>query len=631
MLGAATATGLGLAMSAVFIYLVLRAFAGNPTAPNSTDGVSRHAFWTAVIAFFASGTSGLANLWANNEPQAADAGSFENLAMHAGAPGFWLGAIYLIGQYTWPRHLQPVRSASLEVRSVKKVVPKHLAGVLIFVTILSAAAITVAWNDAGAPSRTGNDGSGWSTENGMYDGEFDEYGNPANRPYDGATDEYGNPVDTDGTVLSEDEIAEMNANVALEEVPYIPSIEGTRPGSLVGPYLAGGLALVLVGVIGITTLVIRRPPLQSLDTEENDVLRAVWLNRLLRTAVITVSGFGVMSLQYVAQGVRARADWDMPPDVHSLGGSHAEAAANWLMGASTIWILLAVLAMAAWAPPRMNLFNPAHDSGSRLHSAAYSTARDFLFLAQAVGVVLVGIILVAGSTLSAYSAESFEGNEPTTDAGSFVGIQYGAARLRELSTDSLLLLSMAGLYLLVQLLAAYIVKRRLGSGNGLAEPRTALLPLWFIIVLCCALAAALASGTNFIINSVPQTQIAAAWMLGIVALTAALGALLHRHAAHRPVLEGASDREDFELRVALAHRGARLFGGVSLIAASLMANPNHLVHTTFSGYTDYSYDSDPSAFQVVCLVLGIALCFLPASTAYSRRSSTSRTGISASA
>ncbi|MFJ6417567.1 hypothetical protein [Paeniglutamicibacter sp. NPDC091659] len=640
MMGAATAAGLGLAMSAMFIYLVLRAFAGNPAALNSTEGVSRHALWTAVIAFFASGTAGLENLWTNREPFAADSGSFENLAVHAAAPGFWLGVIYLIGQYTWPRHLQPVRSASLEVRSVKKVVPKYLAGALLLVTILSAAALTVAWNDSGAPSRTGNDGYGWSTENGMYDGEFDESVNPVNQPYGGATDEFGNPVDSDGYVLSEDEIAEMNANAAPEEVPDIPSIDGTRPGSLVGPYLAGGLALVLASVVGITTLVIRRPPLQSLDAEENDALRAVWINRLLRTAVIAVSGFGTMSLQYVAQGIRARATWDTPPDVHGLGGSHAEAAANWLMGASAVWMLLVIVAMAAWAPPRLNFVNSAQAKGLPLQSAAYSKARDFLILAQGAGVVLAGIILVVGGTLSAYSAGSFEsnaisvqldGSEPASDAGPFAAIQYGAERLHELSTGSLLLLSMAGLYLLVQLFAAVIVKSRLGSRIELTEPRTALLPLWFTIVVYCALAMGLASGTNFIFNAASGTEIAATWMLGIVAVTAALAALLYRTAARRPALEGASELEDFELRVVIAHRGARLLGGVSLIAAGILANPNYLVQTTFSGYTDYSNSSGSSAFQLICMAVGIALCFLPASTAYSRRASKPRTGVAATA
>lgn len=640
MMGAATAAGLGLAMSAVFIYLVLRAFAGNPAAPNSTEGVSRHAFWTAVIAFFASGTSGLENLWANHEPLSADAGSFENLAMHAAAPGFWLGVIYLIGQYTWPRHLQPVRSASLEIRSVKKVVPKYLAGILLLATILSAAAITIAWNDAGAPSRTGNDGAGWTTENGMYDGEFDEFGNPVNQPYDGATDEYGNPVDSDGYVLSDDEIEEMNANAALEEVPDIPSIDGTRPGSLVGPYLAGGLALLLASVGGITALVIRRPPLQSLDAEDNDVLRAVWLNRLLRTAVIAVSGFGTMSLQYVAQGVRARAAWDMPLDVHGNGGSQAEAVANWLMGASTIWILLVIVAMAAWAPPRLNFVNSAQSAGMPLHSVAYSKARDFLFLAQGAGAVLV---VLAFGVLGLLRSFGYSGtfaeitqivgpdNPLPYDESPWMAGHDSAARLDELSVYTQMLASAACAYLLVQLLAAYIVKRRLSGGVELAEPRTALLPLWFTIVVYCALAMGLASGTNFVFNAAPGTKIAATWMLGIVAVTAALAALLYRAATRRPALEGASELEDFELRVVTAHRGVRMFGGVSLIAAGILANPNYLVQTTFSGYTDYSYTSDPSAFQVVCLALGIALCLLPASTAYTRRAARPRSGVSANA
>ena len=145
MMGAATNVGIGLAVSAALIYVLLRFFVANPTSRDSTRAISRHALWTAAIAFLASGTSGLANLWANPDPNhCLRVRRPAMLLMHAAAPGLWLGIVYVLGQFTWPRHLKPVRSASLQVRSVKTAIPKLLAAVLLLCTLLGTLLVVAA-------------------------------------------------------------------------------------------------------------------------------------------------------------------------------------------------------------------------------------------------------------------------------------------------------------------------------------------------------------------------------------------------------------------------------------------------------------------------------------------------------
>lgn len=100
MTGAATTLGLGLAISAALLYMLLRFVVATPKSANVSEAVSQHAFWTALIAFFASGTSGLANLWANPDPQASAPADVTAMIMHAASPGLWLGVVYILGQFT---------------------------------------------------------------------------------------------------------------------------------------------------------------------------------------------------------------------------------------------------------------------------------------------------------------------------------------------------------------------------------------------------------------------------------------------------------------------------------------------------------------------------------------------------
>ena len=616
MTGAATTLGLGLAISAALLYMLLRFVVATPKSANVSEAVSQHAFWTALIAFFASGTSGLANLWANPDPQASAPADVTAMIMHAASPGLWLGVVYILGQFTWPRHLQPVRQASLEVRSVKDAVPKALAAVLLACVALSTVAAVAAWNDPGAPNRARVDQADLSA------------------PWDGSRDEYGNPIDESGYVMSQDEVDAAQNWTEPEDLEPATEITGTKPGTEVGPWLLGGLALVVISCGSAATIMIRRPPLQSLDEEDNKILRSIWINRLLRTGIFVVAGFGAASLSYIAEGIRARSQWEhSTPESGFAVSRQAESLANLLTGSSTLFMLLLVIALIAWKPPRLTNVAGRYQVGVPFPSISYIRARDFMLLAQGVALVFVVVLfsifglLGTRNTFAMSSAVevSPDGGVLQDNESPWMTEGDAAAPLDELSLYTGLLACAAAAYLLVQLLAAFIIKRRLTSTIALSKPHTALLPAWFIALICIALATVMVSGTNFVAYAAEQNRIAALWVGLTIVLVAVLAVLLYRAAAHRPALMGASAREDLELRVLLAHRGARLLAGVSLIAASLLANEDFMA-------LDISRAAGgQNAFQITCLVLGVGMCFLPASTAYARRTTRPRPEVASDA
>lgn len=598
MTGALTSIGFGLAGSAALIYVLLRFFVASPNASNTTEAISRHAFWTALIAFLASGTSGLANLWANPSPGTPTEPSAPTLLMHAAAPGLWLGLVYILGQFTWPRHLRPVRSASLEVRRVRDVFPRFLAGFLLLCTVISTALLIVAWNDSGAPSRTGSDAGSEEIHQGPV--------------YNGAEDNYGNPVDEFGHVVDLDNLEDYSTGDEAEPgLTHVPGVAGVRPGSEVGPYLLGGLGLALVGTLGAAAVVVRRPPLDSLDAHDNAVLRSIWINRLLRTAILVVSGFGVAALNYLAEGIRARGDLAMPLGDPGAGfDSTAQDRANALSGTGALCMLLVVVVILALAPPRLAEPSASVRSVARTPSGTFAKARDFLLLTQFVSLVpVLAIALFAGSGASPVVTTAEDGMRTY----SFTALT--PTRLEALGSLSLALLAASGIYLFANLAASWIIIRRLGQEPVNAEPRRHLLPVWFLVVVFMAVTAGIAAISTYALAAPATLKPAAWWSAGVLAVVAALAGACHRAAARRPALEGASDTEDMMLRIVIAHRGVRVLGGVSLLIASTLGNPTFWSPTAI-GYGESMYASaNPSGFQITTLVLGVILCFLPAATA----------------
>lgn len=599
MSDALTSIGFGLASSAALIYVLLRFLVASPNAKNTTEAISRHAFWTALIAFLASGTSGLANLWAHPSPGMPTDPAAPTMLMHAAAPGLWLGLVYILGQFTWPRHLRPVRSASLEVRSVKAVIPRFLAGFLLLCTIISTALLIVAWNDSGAPSRAGNE----SNVDESYQGTV----------YDGAVDDYENPVDEFGHVVDLKTLQEYSTGGESEPAqPYVSTITGVRPGSEVGPYLLGGLGLVLLATLGAAAVVVRRPPLDSLGAHDNAVLRSIWINRLLRTAILVVSGFGVAALNYLANGIRARGELAMPLGDPGAGfDSSAQDRANALSGTGALCMLLVVVVILALAPPRLAEPSASVRAVAGTPSGTFARARDFLLTTQLVSLVpVLVIVLFAGLGASPVVTTAEDGMRTY----SFTAL--APTRLEALGSLSLALLSASGIYLVLNLVASRIIIRRLGQVPVNSEPRRHLLPVWFLVLVSMSVTAAIATITTFAFGAPAATRVAAWWMAGILAVVAALAWVLHRTAARRRPLRGASTTEDTKIRIILAHRGMRLLGGVSLLIASVLGDPTYWTPSGASYGESMYVSQEPSGFQLTTLVLGLLLCLLPAFTGY---------------
>lgn len=589
----------GVALGAGFIFLLLRIFSSNSHRNNRARNISSHAFWSAVIAFFASGVNGLANLWTLPSFTTYGESNWENRLMHAAAPGLWLGIIYLIGQFTWPRNLQPVRSASLEVRSAKALIPKYLAGFLLLITLLSSVAIGFAWNDAGAPQRTGTDQSS------SYLSDYE-------------TDDFGNPIDEQGNSIDPSRFDEDGYRIVEADQEYVSNIDGARPGDQVGPYLAGGLALVLLSVVAVSATVAHRPPLQTLSTEENDILRRIWINRLLRTAVIVSAGFGSMSLQYMGQAASDRTTWATAQDPNiGYQFSNSGSSVNWLLGGGGLWMVVIVLAMAFWAPPRLpyELSNtPRTDAPN---SASFSKARDFLLLIQFTLLVAIAIAGAIPSWFTTHTQTSQHWQLTEVDGETVEELVYssGPQFLDELPGVTFTLALMVGAYLLLHLLGNYVIKRRLGDSVPVDVPFENLLPRWFLVLVALAVSIALAFTTSFALSAPIENKQSADWALALLAVTALLAWLLYRAAARREALEGASAYEDFQIRVIIAHRGARILAGTSLFVAAMMSSSNLWTPNRYADYMDTYNSMGPSGLQVLLIAIGLALCFLPAATA----------------
>lgn len=589
----------GVALSAGFIFLLLRAFYSNSNQINTARKVSSHALWTSVIALFSSGVTGLSNLWAISESGLSSTSSFEARVMHAAAPGLWLGIIYLIGQFTWPRHLKPVRSASLEVRSAGKLIPRALAGILLTATLLSAVAIGFAWNDPGQSAHHGFiAGDGTIHETDRNQDSIDEYGDSFDdEEYD---ETIVDGVDTLGTF----------------------DIAGVLPGDQVAPYLAGGLLLVLISVSLVTATVVSRPPLPVMDLEETDILRRIWLNRLLRTAVLVSAGFGAMSLQYVAASISARSNWASIRNTDGFQGGSIDSTVNTLQMGSTMGMLGLAIAMLAWAPPRLP--TAFRDTEVRWQEDPYSPnshkARDFLTSMQAVAIIVLVVGVSLGATIVQSQQQSTHWQTTVVDGMEIQTLATGSSQglAGDLRSALFTLAALAAAYLLLQLAAGHMIKRRLCLNATRGNAVRNLLPDWFLVLIAVSVAtgvASIASFAYFALKSSPTLLPMAGIALLVIAGTAGMTYLIYSAAARRASLPDTDNFDDIQVRSIVAHRAARTLGGVSLIVAGFMAGNGAWAPARYANYMETSGGFEPNGFQILLYGLGLALFFLPASLA----------------
>lgn len=305
----------GIAIGAAVIYLWLRIVAQQDNRPALTRARS-HSFWCALIAFFVctSGSPGdLKDTVTHSEIGVAE-------VMDAINPGLWLLLIYLLGLYSWPKSVTAVRAASLEPRSVFTPLPRALSLIAVLVFFGSATALFFIRDVAGYPSQ-------FAVET------FDSTGGG-------------------GTIQS--------AQAGLAEAATLIPLYALSLASL-------GFALLVA-----TALIMFRKPLGSLTPHDNQVIRAVWLNRLLRTAILGFAAVGVAALQY-------KSSWllNLYPE--------ADAYRLW-QNVGNFAMLLIVILVAAWAPPSNYVKN-----ADTVPSSAFSRMRDNLF---SLGFITTALSLV---------------------------------------------------------------------------------------------------------------------------------------------------------------------------------------------------------------------------------------------
>lgn len=261
-------------------YLLLRWVIWGPGS-GSAATASQHAFWVGIMGWLASslrpaGNAGILHVNPVSQPLISTAAIVPALAW----PVLGCLAVHAIGQLSYPGPRLPRRQADLEVRRVRDFLPRPLAWTVLAVSAGTALQI------------------GWMATLPGYD--------PV--PYRSLPD----PVHT-----------------------YVTSGgDGRVPGIELASYLGPALLVLAVGTWLVLVLITRRRRLEALDTEENNLLRTIAMNRLLRTVATIASG-----LAAIAGNHAARPD----PSLVASGWINAAGAVNFAI----------LLAMWWWAPPKL--------------------------------------------------------------------------------------------------------------------------------------------------------------------------------------------------------------------------------------------------------------------------------------
>lgn len=505
--------------AAVVAYLALRMFVWSKAASKSLEHIRKHALWTGVIAWAFSGLTGAnrAGIYNPDQLQAEPWATIPWLAILG--PVVAVVAVHAIGQSTWPTPKSPRRVAVLEFRRTRDYIEPALGWTVAGIFALTAA--TLAWL--------------------FFAPGF---------------------ISATSVILG-------------ESGQSIQTQHGRTPGYVLATALGAGFLLLTVGTFLVMRLIASRRSLENLTLEQNNTLRTIGMNRLLRVSATVASGLAAIAGNYLSQPA---------PD------STTTSWVNWL----AIVNMVVLIAMLFWKPPFLD--SPTDDAG---YNTLFSTGRAEATsagdgpaaakLSNAAGVTapLAGTLgLVAGWLTVPW----FGWLGPLTLALVFVLLSHlglelvlrknyatpGTTRTRlkaAVPTTLILAVAVGGLGLIPLLIMSISINR--GGmydwpGFGSSSPH-------FLVPLVCA-----------------------------VALLCA-GAASARVVLLRPGLSNASELLDRTLRRRSLFRICRTVGGglFALLAAALLAVGTE---PTFGG------ESANSAFGVVgafALVVAATLCFYP--------------------
>ncbi|UYQ77667.1 hypothetical protein OF385_00315 [Glutamicibacter sp. JL.03c] len=285
------------AVAAMIVYFLLRLY-GPTNDSNLLNSARRHAFWCAIIGYFASSSS---NWFSDAINVPIDEQSTLDTAVGiavAATPGVWIAFIYIASQYTWPRKLKPLRTATLTPRSLTSPIPKMLVAALLIVLVLACVSLySVRDVTAIAP---------------VPELEI-------------STDDY---------------------------YSNSPSQDGLRAAGEVLPFLYASLGFLMLAAVIASTVILRRKPLPGISQHNNQLLRTTWLNRLYRTVTVSITVQAGEALHYKAQWFHNEssryidgtgAGIDFMESMSRIGGT-LDATANYaVLGISAVMLL--------WRPP----------------------------------------------------------------------------------------------------------------------------------------------------------------------------------------------------------------------------------------------------------------------------------------
>ena len=369
------------AFAALIIYLILRNLASKQDG-NRLALARQHAFWCALIGYFASTSASWFDTLAAVPSEGETQLSMPEAIGAAATPAIWVAFIYIAGQFTWPHKLKPQRTASLRPRTLSGLIPKSLASVMLAVFAAGLLA--------------------------MY-----------------------SVRDVTGLAPTP-EITEEDAH---EYIVTADAQDGLRSAAEVLPYLGLSLALLLVAAFAATMVILRRKPLDGISEHDNRLLRITWLNRLYRTVTVLLAGTAGEALHFKARWISDDADKFMDGEG---GGIEYWERMNDLVGrwdqTANFTVLTITIVMFFWRPPvNFESLRPAV-------SSAFARLREQLFAVQYLSAV-AAILLVAVGWPMLPSSETQE--MPTVERATAILLLLAGAALFYLLVNAAYLAYMA--------------------------------------------------------------------------------------------------------------------------------------------------------------------------------------------
>jgi hypothetical protein len=304
------------------LYVLLRWVIRAPGGGTTPVTVSQHALWIGVIGWLASSLQGAGNAGIlpadNSVPVLATPTSI--LGALAG-PVLGSLAVHAVGQLSYPGPRLPRRSAVLEVRRVRDFLPRVLAWTV--AAIFAAAALQIGYV-AGLPGH-----------------EAVPYGTSQEGP------------------------------AGFRRIGGDRRIEGWVLALCLG---AAWLALS-VGTALVLKLISHRRQLEALDGADNDRLRTIAMNRLLRTVATIAAGLGAVAGNFAAR-----------PDP-------ASTVSSWINPAGLAGLLV-LLGMWGWAPPKLAKAGPGSRNGAATDSLAGSHPATRLIVSVGAALGLCPVLVV---------------------------------------------------------------------------------------------------------------------------------------------------------------------------------------------------------------------------------------------